>query len=109
MKPWTRCGPRHTLGSHRHRITGTGRYPGLVPGCTARTGTSRGNLEVGLRDLACTILLAIVGADAAVFAQLGDGAIITGEGDHYTPVFWPPAGEYANVTDFLTDADFAER
>ena len=60
-----------------------------------------------LRELACTVLLAIVDHDTAAFAQLGDGAIVIARGDRYEPVFWPQEGEYANATNFLTDDDFA--
>jgi hypothetical protein len=63
-------------------------------------------LECTPRDLAATVLLAVVGESAAAFAQLGDGAIVARRGDDYHPVFWPQAGEYANATNFLTDPDF---
>ncbi len=61
------------------------------------------------RELACTLLLAVIGQDGAVFAQLGDGAIVLLEGASYQPVFWPQTGEYANTTDFLTDPDYVRR
>src|SRR5262249_58661309 len=35
------------------------------------------------RDLACTLLLGIVGEQAAAFAQIGDGAIVTRYGHEY--------------------------
>jgi hypothetical protein len=59
-----------------------------------------------LRDFACTLLLAVVADRAAVFAQVGDGAIVRGAGEEYRPIFWPEAGEYVNCTFFLTDPDF---
>src|SRR5262249_11022537 len=62
--------------------------------------------ETTVRDLACTLLLAIVGEQAAAFAQIGDGAIVTRYDDAYRPVFWPQGGEYANSTNFITDDDF---
>jgi len=43
-------------------------------------------------DLACTILTAVVGQSAAVFAHIGDGAIVTGEAEEYRVVFWPQQG-----------------
>lgn len=61
------------------------------------------------RQLACTLLTAIVGHEGSAFAQIGDGAIIVGAGEMYEPVFWPQSGEYANTTNFLTDNKFAER
>ncbi len=60
------------------------------------------------RDLACTLLLAVVGADAAAFAQVGDGAFVVGDGGEYRPVFWPQSGEYANTTNFVTDPAYAD-
>jgi hypothetical protein len=65
--------------------------------------------NVELRDLACTLLTAIVGQDRAVFSQIGDGAIIYAEGGGYHTAFWPQTGEYASTTFFLTGGDFADR
>jgi hypothetical protein len=58
------------------------------------------------RELACTLLLCIVGQTAAACAQIGDGAIVISEGGGYRPVFWPQSGEYQNFTFFLTDPKF---
>jgi hypothetical protein len=66
-------------------------------------------LNVRPREVACTALLAIISANSAVFAQLGDGAIVVGRGEDYRTVFWPDPAEYANATDFLTDDGFADR
>lgn len=55
------------------------------------------------RDYACTLLAAVVDGYGAAFAQVGDGAIVTGDGEGWTPVFWPQQGEYANTTFFITD------
>lgn len=55
------------------------------------------------RDFAATLLLAIVGDEYAVFAQLGDGAIVIDSAEGYCPIFWPQSGEYANTTYFVTD------
>jgi hypothetical protein len=62
-----------------------------------------------LRAFACTLLTAVVGEQSAVFSQLGDGAIIIQEGDHYRTVFWPQSGEYINTTNFVTDDEFERR
>jgi hypothetical protein len=59
-------------------------------------------------DLACTLLLALVGEDAAVFAQVGDGVIVAPHDGGYRAVFWPQSGEYANSTNFVTDDDLAD-
>ena len=65
-------------------------------------------LNVRPRELACTALIAVVGPGSAAFAQLGDGAIVLGQGDGYRTVFWPEPAEYANATDFLTDGSFID-
>jgi Protein phosphatase 2C len=59
------------------------------------------------RDLACTALLAVAGPSSAMVAQLGDGAVVLGDGRGHRTVFWPEPAEYANATDFLTDDEFA--
>lgn len=58
---------------------------------------------LSVRDYACTLLIAVVGVQAANFVQIGDGAIVVGRDSGYAPVFWPEPGEYANMTYFLTD------
>lgn len=62
------------------------------------------------KDYSCTLLAAIVGNNAAVFAQIGDGAIVVshGEADGWSWVFWPQHGEYANQTVFVLSANAAE-
>ena len=62
--------------------------------------------ELRARDFACTLVAAIIGERGAVFAQIGDGAIVVPspeEHDEYCYVFWPQKGEYANETYFATD------
>jgi hypothetical protein len=39
------------------------------------------------RDYACTLLGAVIGGNNAAFFQVGDGAIVIGEGDGFRPVF----------------------
>lgn len=55
------------------------------------------------RDFAATLLMAIIGDEYAIFAQLGDGAIVIDSAEGYRPIFWPQSGEYANTTYFVTD------
>ncbi|HEY2028208.1 MAG TPA: PP2C family serine/threonine-protein phosphatase [Myxococcales bacterium] len=67
-------------------------------------------IEVPRRELACTLLGAIVGPEQAWFGQIGDGLIVVGEnGTGYSPVFWPHAGDYLNESDFLTDERYEAR
>ena len=65
------------------------------------------NLDI--RDLACTLLTAIVSDDAAIFSQIGDGAIVYRENGGFTTAFWPQNGEYANTTFFLSNSNFEEK
>lgn len=58
-----------------------------------------------LRELACTLLGAVIAGECALFLQVGDGAIIIDAGDQYRTVFWPQGGEYPNETFFVTDSD----
>ena len=70
---------------------------------------SRANeLAVETRQLASTFLGSVIGQTTVLFIQIGDGAIVTWDGDEYRPVFWPQSGEFANTTNFLTDAHFEE-
>ena len=66
-------------------------------------------LGVAPRELATTLLLAVLGPDSAAFAQVGDGVIVIRDKDAYRHVFWPARGEYANTTDFATDEPLALR
>ena len=58
------------------------------------------------RQLACTLLAAIVGDSWAAFAQIGDGVIVFDGPEGYELAFWPDNGEYANTTRFLTEDDY---
>lgn len=62
-------------------------------------------LGCSLRDLACTLNIAVILPEWAWFMQIGDGAIIVQPtpADPFEVVFWPDNGEYANQTYFLTD------
>ena len=62
------------------------------------------------RDLACTLIAALIASDSAAFIQVGDGAVVTvSTDDVYKVVFWPDQGEYANTTYFVTGPDAAVR
>ena len=80
---------------------------------SARAAVARAAEERGvlLRQMACTLLVAVIGSTWAWFAQIGDGLIVF---DGLEPAglafaFWPDSGEYVNTTRFLTDADYASR
>jgi len=83
----------------------------LVGRLAARLERTARRAEARPRDLACTLLFALLGPEGAVFAQLGDGAIVVAAADapehDYRCVFWPQRGEYANETRFVTEPDAA--
>ena len=58
------------------------------------------------KEYACTLIGVVLSADHALFFQIGDGCIVTGDEAGYHTVFWPEQGEYANTTFFVTDEDF---
>jgi serine/threonine protein phosphatase PrpC len=55
-----------------------------------------------LADYACTLLAAAVSDKCAVFAQIGDGAMVVSDGSGWRHIFWPQHGEFANSTNFVT-------
>jgi serine/threonine protein phosphatase PrpC len=59
------------------------------------------------RDLASTLLVALVGDGLAVFGQVGDGAAVYDTGTGLLLAHWPEQ-EMANLTDFLTSAPLVE-
>ena len=64
-----------------------------------------------VRDFACTLVVAVVATDLAVFFQVGDGALIVSprnDAGAFSWVFWPERGEYANTTVFLSDERMTE-
>ena len=56
------------------------------------------------------MLATVVADDAALFLQIGDGAIVTshGEEDGWSWVFWPQHGEFANTTNFVVSDNALE-
>jgi hypothetical protein len=64
--------------------------------------------SIAVRQLACTLLTAVVGTRSAAFSQIGDGLVVLDGNDGYEFVFWPDSGEYANMTRFLTDLDYEQ-
>ncbi len=62
---------------------------------------------VHTHECSCTLLTAVADERSAVFAQVGDGAIVTLEEGAYRPVFWPQSGPHAHTTNFVTDPGLA--
>lgn len=61
-------------------------------------------------EYACTLLGCCIKEDAALFFQVGDGAIVAHtEGGRYNHIWWPENGEYQNVTSFvINDRNFRD-
>jgi hypothetical protein len=83
--------------------------PALLARVQATLDEQARRLQQPLREFACTLLGAALADDRALLLQIGDGAIILGNGDDYRVQFWPQAGEYANETYFVTDTGAAAR
>jgi hypothetical protein len=62
------------------------------------------SLSVPVRQLACTLIVAVIGDNGAALCQIGDGAIVIRDAETLRPVFWPQSGEYANTTNFVTSS-----
>lgn len=60
-----------------------------------------------MRDLACTVLVAILADFGCFFAQIGDGAWIAQKDKEYLAATWPSGGEYANETTFITSPNWS--
>jgi hypothetical protein len=62
--------------------------------------------RAALSDYACTLLGVIATPTSTAYFQIGDGAIVIPAHDlgAYGWVFWPQHGEYANTTNFVTQA-----
>jgi hypothetical protein len=81
---------------------------GWVDAARARVLEEAAANETTPRQLACTLLVAIVGESWAAFAQIGDGVIVFDGSEGYELAFWPDNGEYANTTRFLTEDDYRQ-
>lgn len=62
-------------------------------------------LSLSVRDLACTFLGAISSPACTLVMQIGDGGIVLDAGAGLEVAVDPMAGEYANMTHFVTDED----
>lgn len=61
-----------------------------------------------ISDYACTLAVAIVGREGAIFGQVGDSVIVTRYENTFQTVFWPDNGEFINTTVFLTSDPLEE-
>lgn len=64
--------------------------------------------ELTPRDYACTLLGVISRRDSTLAFQIGDGAIVLDIGNGLEVAVEPMTGEYANMTNFVTQTDHAK-
>jgi Protein phosphatase 2C len=105
VKSHIECGGASFISSEYFFAEWAGKFRRLVAGWSHAESTR-------IQDFACTLLAAVVWRDHAVYFQIGDGAIVESSRvapDRYNIVCWPQQGEYANTTNFLTDADSTEK
>lgn len=57
------------------------------------------------RDFACTFLGVLSGVRGTLVMQIGDGAVVLDTGNGLELAIVPMGGQYANMTQFLTDED----
>lgn len=95
---------------HEH-FNGFGRDDAIrwCDGTHARIEAESRKRDYAARDLATTLLVAIVGQRSSSFFQIGDGGIVVRNHGVYGIVFWPQTGEYANSTNFVTSEDYRDR
>jgi hypothetical protein len=62
--------------------------------------------HVDAQQLACTLLLAVVGQSGAAFGQVGEGAIVVWQDGQYRNVFWPPSDQQLVTHQLVTDPQF---
>jgi hypothetical protein len=83
----------------------------------ATLATEAQNNDAAISDYACTLLGVIATPGCMVAVQLGDGAIViptipaitdSSAPSSYMAVFWPQHGEFANTTNFVTQANAAD-
>ncbi len=75
--------------------------------CLRRAGA---RLDQPLRHLACTLLVCHVTPSGISAAQIGDGAVVRGDGTgKWKSVATPATGEYLNETFFVTSEDALDR
>lgn len=102
--------------AHAEDALATGRWHGeeTLRACftVARAALTAEAITHGAQvsDFACTLLMAVLGRQMTVLAQIGDGAIVVSS--HHDETLFVPITpmvcEYANVTRFLTDANAME-
>lgn len=81
-----------------------GTFLSWLDGVRESIAEDAGVRDLEMRDYAATLLFALVDDHASVFAQIGDGALVTSDTSaDWAAQFWPQHGDYANQTYFVTD------
>jgi serine/threonine protein phosphatase PrpC len=63
------------------------------------------DLGVSARELACTMIVVLARSERVSACQIGDGAVVVNIDGELAALTTPQNGEYANQTNFLTDAE----
>ncbi len=63
---------------------------------------------IAVRELACTLMFAILADSCSLFGQVGDGAWVAKSNGNYETATWPSGGEYANQTTFITSPNWRD-
>jgi len=77
----------------------------LVLAVRERIFTEANGTALSSRDFACTLIGVLSSANDTLVLQIGDGAAVIDVGDGLNVAIPPMSGEYANMTNFVTDDD----
>jgi hypothetical protein len=81
----------------------------LLAGIRGRIEAQAQSCERVPRDFACTFLGVVSTPRSTLVMQIGDGGVVVDVGQGLQLAIEPMAGEYANTTHFVTDADAPQR
>jgi hypothetical protein len=83
---------------------------GLLTGARKALSEEAARREVSVRDLATTLLVLVATPQWAAAGQIGDGAVVIGDGkDNWRALTVPPLSEYLNETVFLSSEKAREQ
>lgn len=74
-----------------------------------RLETCSRELDLSIRDLACTLVGAVLNEEGGCLFHIGDGIAVVELNDGSTVISLPENGEYSNETYFVTGSDWQDR
>jgi hypothetical protein len=84
---------------------GDGLATDLVTAVRSRISAAAEAEGLKVRDFACTLLGVLSTATSSLVLQIGDGGVVLDTGEGLEVAVVPMSGEYANMTNFVTDED----